>query len=198
MKNIFKKVSSIVMLFVLPFFMIQTSYTFQHMDVCNYTYWDYSGDYYDRLCTEDGKPSEDTPKYSSNTNTVKAATTVKEKKTHDLKYVNHRMGWSFPFGTSSSETNIDREIAELKKQLHQNNLLLEEYKKNNSVQTQEILVEQNRTQALPLEQSATKSTPVKKTTIYRNTPMEDTIMNKDTAAELIRQRIERLNLRNNR
>ena len=208
MKNICKKLVAITILCVLPFSLTQMSSAFQHMDVCNYTYWDTSGDYYDRLCTQDWLPSEDSPMYSANsdntTDSEEDTTTPKEEKNHDLRDVQHNTGASFPFNTSLSQVNTYTEIEELKKQLLQNNILLEEYqnKYNELLQNQEMILENNREETSWIEENIDQNTStlddntsIEKAIIYTNTPMEDIVVD-ESVSELIRARIERSNLRN--
>ncbi len=205
MKNIFKNIVTII---ILSFSIIQTSNAFQHMDVCNYTYWDYSGDYYDRLCTEDWLPSEDSPMYSSttktSTDTTNTTSTVKKDTVHDLRDVKHTTGSSFPLSDWYYNIDRDKEIEELKVQLLKNNLLLEEYKNktNKLLENQENLLDQTVLPKNHLDESVPDKqtikytkTPIKKTIKYTNTPMEDIVVDQ-SVTDLIRERIERNNLRN--
>lgn len=206
MKNIFIKVTSTIVLCVLSLSIIQITHAFQHMDVCNYTDWDKSGDYYDRLCTEDWLPSEDSDLYSSTINTTidttNASTNIEEEKNHDLKDVQHVTDYSFPFGESVNDIDKDKEITNLKNQLIQNNLLLEEYRNQNNelLKHQENLLEKNRKLTVLIEQYIIKATTVEKNTINNNTSVTNTqvedTLEKQSVSEMIRARIERSNLRN--
>ena len=92
-KTIKKYISLLIISYLLFWFLwwVSSSAKFIEMDVCNYTNWDHSWDYYDRLCTKDWKKAENSSSFvKTNNNSTKQNTNTgstqskKELKKHKL------------------------------------------------------------------------------------------------------------------
>jgi hypothetical protein len=129
--------ASICILIVLLLSFFRITYAFEHMDICNYTDWDTSWNYYDWLCTINGKLAEERDK-SFVTTYISWETVQKTKKNHALNEVKHRTGSSSTF-IFSNNTQNSKEIEKLKYQLQKQNTLLIKYKEENDT----LILEKN-------------------------------------------------------
>ena len=169
MKNINKKIVSVLALLVLLFWFTKITFAFPKMDVCNYTNWDSSGNYYDGYCTKDGKKSEYVEKnaYTS----VSLNTPKKEEKIHRLRPVKHYNGSSANISYFNSRNK--EEINKLKEIISKQNELIEKYKIENS----RLLKNQN----ILLENIKQKDLTIKKILKYNSSLKNKSIKNKDSS-----------------
>ena len=194
MKNIIKKFTSIWILFVLLFSFIKIVNAFEYMDICNYTNWDTSGDYYDRYCNNKGAPSENEYEYlkklkEAQEKSKKNEYIKKGETTHILNKVNHRTWSSISFGKNN--TKINNEIKLLKKTIKDKNILLEKFIKINkslvnSNNNKNLLIKKITKQNTILKYYLKNSSKLKKDTkIFKTT--------KKSPSEIIRERIKKRN-----
>ena len=199
--------TSIGILLVLLFSFIKITNAFQHMDICNYTNWDTSGNYYDWLCTKDNKPAETQPSYIRTLNKNTSNINKIEKK-HALNKVKHRTGASSPYAYSNNNVQKNKEIESLKNQISKQNILIAKYIKENNdlIKNQAILLKEI-TQKNNLLKKAKKQNNLLKYYIEKNSQLKKNIIKsykKDvniktkanstkTAAEIIKERIKKRN-----
>lgn len=185
MKNINKKIVSVLALLVLLFWFAKITFAFPKMDVCNYTNWDSSGNYYDWYCTKDWKLAEDRNVNTYNQNT--STTVKKEKKNSELKHIKHYNGSSAIIWNFNSKNK--EEIEKLKEIISKQNELIEKYKLENSrlLKNQNILLENIKQKDLIIEKvvkynSSFKNKSVKK---INNTSVKKSIKNTNNIEETI-------------
>lgn len=204
MKNTFKKVTSVGVLLILLFSFFKVTNAFDHMDICNYTDWDSSGNYYDWICTESGKPSEQRDINFLQSSNSENTQTEKVEKKHALNEVKHNTGSSSSFIYSNNQRNT--EIENLKKQVNKQNILLAKYIKENNelIKKEDILIKEIVKKNTLLDRSekennllknyiAKKSKLEKETIKYSNTEVNNNTNSTKTAAEIIRERIKKRN-----
>ena len=141
MKTNYKKTIAILLVAVLSLSMVKFTFAFSKMDVCNYTNWDHSGDYYDRICTKDWKPAENEYLYQKELEARKKAELAmqakmkeQEAKIHELKHIKNVYNGSILSRSSSYIENnkkvaeLEKEISALKINISQKDKLLQAYK----------------------------------------------------------------------
>ena len=190
-----KKIISFVVLVALSLSLISISNAFQYMDVCNYTNGDHSGDYYDGICTKDGKP-EEWMHYSFNRNNLRIVIDKQENHKHKLNPVPHNTGSAYQ-AVPNNRNNII--IRDLQKKLAQKDLLLEEVaNKNNellkNLRQKEILINKLLKENIFLKNKikALSNQDVKERIIIIEKKADETYDIK-TAAENIREKIKKRN-----
>jgi len=190
-----KKIISFVVLVALSLSLISISNAFQYMDVCNYTNGDHSGDYYDGICTKDGKPEEGM-NYKFSKNNLKTVIYKQENHKHKLNQVSHNTGSSY-YMVKNTRNNII--IRDLQKKLAQKDLLLKEaVNKNNellkNLRQKEILINKLLKENILLKNKikALSNQAVKERIIIIEKKADETY-NIKTAAEKIREKIKRRN-----
>ena len=136
MKNTFKNVVAILLTFAL---FIGFASAFPKMDVCNYTNWDKSGNYYDWLCAKNWKKTETGSQINYIIQNV--VPEKKEEKNSELKHVKHYNGSSAIFWTFNSRSG--NEIKKLKETISKQNELIKKIELENSklLKNQNILLE---------------------------------------------------------
>ena len=126
MKTGYKKIIAILLIAILSISMVKYTFAFSKMDVCNYTNWDTSGNYYDRKCTKDWKPAENEYLYQKELEAKRLAelqrqTQIKkqEEKKHRLTPVKHYTGssafiWNINTKNKEEINKLKDEIVKLK------------------------------------------------------------------------------------
>jgi hypothetical protein len=111
MKKI-KKIVATILLASILLSAVNVAHSFKKMDVCNYTFWDTSGNYYDSMCTIDGKPSEVVLKeLEKNSGVLDKRVVIKEPEhnfEHKLNPSNERL-YHVPFWLSKNRNRTKDE-----------------------------------------------------------------------------------------
>jgi len=186
-----KKIISFVVLVALSLSLISISNAFQYMDVCNYTNGDHSGDYYDGICTKDGK-TEEGMHYNISRNNFRTVIYRQETHKHLLNPVPHNTGSAYQAVQNTGNIYLQEKLAQkdllLKEAVNKNNELLK------NLRQKEILINKLLKENILLKNKikALSNQAVKERIIIIEKKADETYDVK-TAAEKIREKIKRRN-----